>query len=1130
MLESRIALLWACSALLALATAGPLHRYPRETEDDQNMDLSAYANYTANEVCFSDNEVFQRGALMPNPGPCEECRCEPPSIVCHMIKCPVNNNGCRTIQRPNHCCPDYNCECDYNGQLYNDGERIDLPEEPCQVCYCKGGDVMCTSITCYQRDDCEPIHVPGQCCPKYDNCPLRDQASSSGDDKSVRTRSPNHSPKREMQPWLLTKSVLQTSSLPVLKTSEDLTTEDNIVIVSDWLSERRSTTDDSGYQTLGPVVVTDSQNPTSKRHTISTINPDGSIVRQSETITPLDEVIFTRVDMLRGNPEQRHESQTVPPFTASIVTHSPLNSNEPSKETATVRDATPSSNSTHSSADGNLNSTVPGMKINSIVWIDEEKETSTITSTEPSFNLKSVGMNDKSRIKIDGSQHEHTESPDEMYTTSDYFTRPKDDNDSLSEVALINDSIVTSNNEGNKSNVELDAETKLDDKDKLNIGEPAEFTLDHFFGFDKVYEEEVSLDTTSFETSTFGNTEKHLDNIQNTNDLNAGSEDTTGYLETSTVQDDVVEHSSNEASEIPSAKMFKDESDDSSMISTEGENNNPKDITAINSEEVESTTAYITEDHMSELNLKSSEFIEGSHLMENAKNLEEKTDFEVTTLEATETPLNGDVFKGKIVQINISNVTLNDNSYADTTTEVLEMEEIPQSTSGQEVSSEVPIVQNSLEAKHEAHIEAINGEGNVPNDESITEKQSTLHNQFVGTITDITFRETIDEQTEENRDKNNLPSIQEPQPRESSEDFTVIRTNEEILNEPKEVISNPPILELNSHVPFLQIGGHFSSDSYSAVNEESQNAQEKKAKLRNELLENSEKDPVQVETETTLQPFPDITNPDESNSDESSEKHEPITSYKSEVDTTSHIPLTPGDLKVIAEYMINERIKPANQKNNSTYLENQWLKGNLTSEEKMASILSAANITIGIINRTSSEAKSVWPETSTKTNEILKVEKFEKEQLFKGNSILDGKSAVTKYSKTQDQSKSYSKAEKHGDSVTPPDNLSSNISMDANNEQDSSTSGYYNRKDSTENIFMGKILVPQNNLTEATFLINSPRSPTEDVNKTTVTEEKEDHSRTQRVLSSSSEETDSDDITSDSARFQDTPVHHKEAP
>lgn len=58
--------------------------------------------------------VYQKGDVVPNAGPCEECKCEPPSIVCQMTKCPVNSNGCRTIQKPNHCCPDYNCGEDEN--------------------------------------------------------------------------------------------------------------------------------------------------------------------------------------------------------------------------------------------------------------------------------------------------------------------------------------------------------------------------------------------------------------------------------------------------------------------------------------------------------------------------------------------------------------------------------------------------------------------------------------------------------------------------------------------------------------------------------------------------------------------------------------------------------------------------------------------------------------------------------------------------------------------------------------------------------------------------------------------------------------------------------------------------------
>lgn len=63
-------------------------------------------------------------------------------------------------------------ECEFNGRMYNNGEKLERPDDPCWVCYCKGGEVMCTSITCYERNDCTPHFVPGQCCPKYDHCPI----------------------------------------------------------------------------------------------------------------------------------------------------------------------------------------------------------------------------------------------------------------------------------------------------------------------------------------------------------------------------------------------------------------------------------------------------------------------------------------------------------------------------------------------------------------------------------------------------------------------------------------------------------------------------------------------------------------------------------------------------------------------------------------------------------------------------------------------------------------------------------------------------------------------------------------------------------------------------------------------
>lgn len=38
------------------------------------------------------------------------------------------------------------------------------------MCYCNGGEIVCTSIVCYTRNDCQGYYLPGDCCPKYDNC------------------------------------------------------------------------------------------------------------------------------------------------------------------------------------------------------------------------------------------------------------------------------------------------------------------------------------------------------------------------------------------------------------------------------------------------------------------------------------------------------------------------------------------------------------------------------------------------------------------------------------------------------------------------------------------------------------------------------------------------------------------------------------------------------------------------------------------------------------------------------------------------------------------------------------------------------------------------------------------------
>lgn len=61
-----------------------------------------------NSSCIVNNSQYKEDEHVPGAGPCEECICHPPNVVCSMMKCPTNS-GCITIQLPNKCCPKYKC-------------------------------------------------------------------------------------------------------------------------------------------------------------------------------------------------------------------------------------------------------------------------------------------------------------------------------------------------------------------------------------------------------------------------------------------------------------------------------------------------------------------------------------------------------------------------------------------------------------------------------------------------------------------------------------------------------------------------------------------------------------------------------------------------------------------------------------------------------------------------------------------------------------------------------------------------------------------------------------------------------------------------------------------------------------
>lgn len=54
--------------------------------------------------------------------------------------------------------------CTADGQTYTN--RDIWKPEPCQICVCDNGQVLCDEISCDQLNNCEKTYIPdGECCP-----------------------------------------------------------------------------------------------------------------------------------------------------------------------------------------------------------------------------------------------------------------------------------------------------------------------------------------------------------------------------------------------------------------------------------------------------------------------------------------------------------------------------------------------------------------------------------------------------------------------------------------------------------------------------------------------------------------------------------------------------------------------------------------------------------------------------------------------------------------------------------------------------------------------------------------------------------------------------------------------------
>ncbi|XP_065139710.1 kielin/chordin-like protein isoform X3 [Paramisgurnus dabryanus] len=116
--------------------------------------------------CEYNNQIFNNGDIFPNPtNPCEDCACIDGRVTCGSHECPQPN--CNN-PRQGTCCQN-NCNgCSYAGIDYPNGMEFPHPTDHCRTCHCNNGNVQCLMKRCPPVQCADPYVEPGECCPQ---CP-----------------------------------------------------------------------------------------------------------------------------------------------------------------------------------------------------------------------------------------------------------------------------------------------------------------------------------------------------------------------------------------------------------------------------------------------------------------------------------------------------------------------------------------------------------------------------------------------------------------------------------------------------------------------------------------------------------------------------------------------------------------------------------------------------------------------------------------------------------------------------------------------------------------------------------------------------------------------------------------------
>ncbi|XP_054844536.1 kielin/chordin-like protein [Eublepharis macularius] len=119
-------------------------------------------------ACELDGHPLEPGQKSLSADGCRRCSCSEGKLLCIPAQqCPKT---CTHGAPPDvgSCCPDCT-RCLFQGKLIPSGVEF-MGHDPCERCVCKGGNVVCSQVTCPKLDCTTTEEVTGQCCPRCQGC------------------------------------------------------------------------------------------------------------------------------------------------------------------------------------------------------------------------------------------------------------------------------------------------------------------------------------------------------------------------------------------------------------------------------------------------------------------------------------------------------------------------------------------------------------------------------------------------------------------------------------------------------------------------------------------------------------------------------------------------------------------------------------------------------------------------------------------------------------------------------------------------------------------------------------------------------------------------------------------------